>query len=123
MIRIMPLKSGGELDALNEKEGTAAKLAYYLEVEGVPCDYILYNLTSEQGIIQAISAREDAIADVLVRAVFSSLFDFGLNKVTFNNRLDNALLTRLQFVKEGEWVTPSLEYILFECKPCKKIEN
>lgn len=123
MIRILPLKDGEELSALNEKEGTAAKLAYYLEIEGVPCDYILYNLTPEQGIIQAISAREDAIADVLVRAVFSSLYDFGINKVIFNNRMDNTLLSRLQFVKAGEWETPSLEYILYECKPCKNLKK
>lgn len=120
MIKILPLRDDAVLSRLNEKEGTAARLAYYLEIEGEPTDYILYNLTKEKGTIQAISASDDAIADVLIRAVFASLYDFGVNAASFSQNMDNGTLSRLNIVKSGEWDTPSLEDVLYHCKGCSK---
>lgn len=122
MIKILPLKNSEVLKSLNEKEGTQARLAYYLEIEGEPTDYILYNLNRDEGIIQAIAASEDAIADVLVRAVLASLYDFSINRALYNQRLDNEQLSRLSFVKKGEWVTESIEDVLYNCKNCSKHE-
>lgn len=120
MIKILPLKNDEVLQSLNQKEKTSARLAYYLEIEGEPVDYILYNLTKDEGIIQAVSASEDAIADVLVRAVLASLYDFGINRAIYNINMDNELLSRLSFVKKGEWATVSIEDVLYNCKNCKK---
>lgn len=119
MIKILPLRDNELLARLNEQEKTAARLAYCMYEGDEIGGYILYNLNEERGIIQAISSPNDMITDGLVRAVFSALYDFGINSAIFNQNIDNELLARLNFVQKGEYETPSLEDILYNCKKCK----
>lgn len=119
MIKILPLRDNEILAKLNQKEGTTARLAYFLEIEGEPTDYILYNLNEHEGIIQAVVSSEDAIADILIRAVFASLYDFSIDVARFNERVDNDMLVRLNMVKKGEWETPCLHDVLYHCENCK----
>ncbi|MEG0693657.1 MAG: hypothetical protein RR444_11335 [Oscillospiraceae bacterium] len=119
MIKILPLRDNERLASLNEKEKTSAKLCYCMFDAEQIGGYILYNLNETTGIIQAINAPDDMITDGLVRAVFASLYDFGINKVIFNQNIDNQLIARLNFVKVGEYETQSIENVLYACKKCK----
>ncbi|MFZ2539531.1 MAG: hypothetical protein WAX04_11605 [Oscillospiraceae bacterium] len=119
MIKILPLRDNEMLASLNEKEKTAARLCYCMYDADQIGGYILYNLNAENGIIQAINSPDDMIADGLVRAVFASLYDFGINSAIFNQNIDNTLIARLNFVKLGEYNTSSIENIIYGCKKCK----
>ena len=120
MIKILPLKDNDLLASLNEKETTSARLCYAMYEAEQMGGYILYNLDATVGTIQAINSPDDMITDGLVRAVFASLYDFGINRAMFNPLIDHKMLTRLEFVKDGSYRTESIENILYTCKKCKK---
>lgn len=121
MIEILPIRDEDTLKQLNEKSGVDTKLGYCLyekeKVEG----WILYNILSKsEAEIYAVKCESDMEADALIRAVFSSLYDFAIDTVRFDKGVDNALLTRLNFVKAGESITPSVKEILYCCKNCSQ---
>lgn len=120
MIKILPLKDEKVLLKLNQKEDTKATLCFCMYESKEIGGYILYNLNENMGIIQAINSPSDMITDGLVRAVFASLYDFGINSAQFNKNIDNECLYRLNFVKAGEYSTNSIKSILYACKNCKK---
>ncbi len=119
MIEILPLRDNEILGSLNEKEETSARLCYCMYDADEIGGYILYNLNETTGIIQAIRSPDDVVADGLVRAVFASLYDFGINSVIFNQNIDNKLLARLNFVKLGKYETKSIENIIYGNKKCE----
>lgn len=119
MIKILPLHDNETLAELNRKHGTSSRLAYCLysdeKIEGC----ILYGMIDREcARIDAVDARDDGEADGLVRAVFSSLYDFGLVSAQFSENIDNGMLARLNFVNKGEYYTKSLEDVLYNCKNC-----
>lgn len=123
MIKMLPLRDNEKLAELNLQENTTARLGYCMYENEQIGGYILYNLTEEQGIIQAINSPDDMITDGLVRAVLASLFDFGINKAIFNKNLNTEIMDtiqRLNFVKRDEYEIASIEDILYCCKNCKK---
>lgn len=120
MIKILPLRDNVKLKELNEKHGVSARLCYCVYDGDDIIGYALYNLDEKQGVISIVEASEDSVYDGLVRAVFASLYDFGINAATFRETVAYDRISRLNFVKNGEFSTRSIEDILYNCKNCKK---
>ncbi len=120
MIKILPLRDKQILNSLNLKEGTNAALAFCLydadEIDG----YILYNITEQSGEVVLVKASDDSMVDGLIRAVLASLYDFGINSVTFSDAVDMDIVRKLNIVKPNEITVPSIKDILYNCKNCQK---
>lgn len=120
MIKILPLRDNEVLSKLNKKHNTTARLAYCVYDGDIIDGYALYNLNEKEGLISIVEAEEDSVYDGLVRAVFASLYDFGINRASFAKTVSYERISKLNFVKNGEFSTSSIEDILYNCKNCKK---
>jgi hypothetical protein len=122
MIEMLPLRERAVLDELNQAEGTDYRLAYCLYEGGERTGYLLYNADPAAGEAQIglVRVGDEPTADGIIRAVFGSLLDIGIDRVNYSDAVDPAMLERLGFIEPGETVTPSIELILRHCKNCRK---
>ena len=117
MISILPLKDADLLGKLNRQAGCKAKHAYCLYEKDRLEGWVLYSLVDRCGQIEAISAPDILSFDGLVRAVYGSLLDFGINQILFSEKVAPEILTKLGFTdKDG--ISRNISNVIC-CKDCK----
>ena len=118
MVQILPLRDRALLERLNQQEHTSAGLAYCLHDAGEITGWLLYDLTSEQGVIHAVHAPDPDAFDGLVRAALASLDDAGIPQASFDPDVDRTLLHSLNLLAEGADCV-SIREILYPCGGCR----
>lgn len=119
MIQILPVTEPSFIDRLNQIYGTKAKYAYVCVEKKEIKASILYNVYKDKAEILNVSSVDPDIFDGLVRAVFASLIDLGVDQAEFSSQTDSEMLQNLGFVQDKPFFTPSLREIIENCKKCK----
>jgi hypothetical protein len=120
MVTMLPVKERELLQRLNEQENTTANLAYTLYDQNQITGYLLYNLYQDCGELVALNANSLAEKDGLIRAVFGSLYEVGINKAIFKNGFPIEIVRKLNILQPEEYTVSSIYDVLFQCCSCKK---
>lgn len=119
MIEILPTKDKNFLLKLNKAYNTEAELAFIcIEKKEIKAS-LLYSIEKDSGVILNVSTVEEDIFDGLVRAVFASLIDLGIDKAKFTKAVNKDLIEKLGFVPKDTVLVNSLKEIIENHKNCK----
>lgn len=118
MIQLLPVTEQSFIDRLNKAYKTEAAHAYACVEKKEIKATCLYNIEKGKGIILNVSSVEDAIFDGLVRAVFASLLEMGIDRAEFGRDVPLDTLVRLGFVQDDTRTTPSIREMMEKHKNC-----
>ena len=118
MVELLPVTEPDMLKRLNKIYQESADYAYVCVEKKEVKASCLYNIKDGIGEIVNVSSVEDDIFDGLVRAVFASLMDMGIDKAVFHSKIDSDILQRLGFVQGDGFCVNSLTKIINKCKNC-----
>lgn len=121
MISMLPLRNEEKLKELNELNGTNSRLAYCLYDAGKITAYCLYGLVDKtMANIDVVKTDDVNLFDGIVRAVMGSLYDIGVEKIIYSEKVEDKFLKYLGFTDGTSKITNNIEDVLFKCKHCKK---
>lgn len=119
MIQLLPVTEQAMLERLNRIYQQNAQFAYVCVEKREIKASCLYNIKGDVVEIVNISSVEPDIFDGLVRAVFASAMDLGLEHAVFDEKIDHEMLVQLHFVQDDGFSVNSLTKIIHNCKNCK----
>jgi hypothetical protein len=119
MIQLLPVTEPSTVEKLNQIYHTKAQFAYVCVEKKEIKASCLYSIESGRGVILNVSTMEEDIFDGLVRAVFASLIDQGINEAVFDQKTDKSLLEKLNFVQDDTFFVNSLTEIIHNCRKCQ----
>lgn len=120
MIAFLPIREQQLVQALAQKEGVSASFGYAVFENNAPAAYVLYEICGEEGVLVCIGGEYDRlIAEGLIRAVFSSLYDANILRARFLDGIPDTLTHSLGFTKDDSRVVESIADVLFHCG-CEK---
>lgn len=121
MIKMIPVNDAATLADMNRQCGVevAAKSGYCLYEDDKINGFILYNVTHDYGEIIAVNAANDTYVDGLVRAVLGSLYDIGIDKAGFGEKVDKILLEKIDILVDGKSEITSISRLINGCSGCR----
>ena len=120
MIAFLPIREKQLVQSLAQKEGVSASFGYAVFENDAPAAYILYEICGEEGVLVCIGGEYDRlIAEGLIRAVFSSLYDANISRARFFFFFPGELTRSLGICKDDSRVVESIADVLFHCG-CEK---